>query len=129
MTLPPRPPAKRTRPPESASAGLGGGFRTGAGPSAFSALVLDAVQKIPRGKVMTYGDVAEYVGYPRRARMVGQVMANHGHEVAWWRVLLSTGAPAPGHELEALTRLRKEKTPLRPDGERVDLRRARWDGS
>jgi alkylated DNA nucleotide flippase Atl1 len=121
-------PAKRTRPPESASAGLAGGFRTGAGPSPFALAVLEAVDRIPRGKVMTYGDVADYLGHPRRARMVGQVMSNHGHEVAWWRVLRSTGHPAQGHEVEALARLRKDRTPMRPDGERVDLRLARWDG-
>jgi alkylated DNA nucleotide flippase Atl1 len=94
-------------------------------PTAFARAVLDAVDLIPAGKVMAYGDVAEYVamGSPRG---VGAVMAQWGHEVAWHRVVMADGRPAPGHEREQLARLRKDKTPLR--GDRVDMSRARWDG-
>jgi alkylated DNA nucleotide flippase Atl1 len=87
--------------------------------------VLDAVDAIPRGKVMSYGDVAEYVG-AGSPRGVGAVMARHGHEVPWHRVVMADGRPAPGHEREALTRLRRDRTPLR--GHRVDMGAARWDG-
>lgn len=76
---------------------------------------------------MTYGDVAEYVGVGS-GRVVGRVLSRHGGEVAWWRVVLSTGRPAPGHEREAIESLRAEGVPFRPDGQRVDLTRARWDG-
>ena len=89
--------------------------------------VLAVVERIPTGRVMTYGDVAEYLG-ESSARGVGRVLARSGGEVAWQRVVLSTGAPAPGHESRALALLRAERTPLSGDGTRVDLRRARWDG-
>jgi alkylated DNA nucleotide flippase Atl1 len=91
----------------------------------FARAVLDAVDEIPRGKVMSYGDVADYVGRGS-ARGVGAVMSQWGHEVAWHRVVMADGRPAPGHEREQLARLRKDKTPLR--GHRVDMSRARWDG-
>ncbi|MGZ6839013.1 MAG: MGMT family protein, partial [Frankiaceae bacterium] len=38
--------------------------------SAFAAQVLDVVARIPRGRVLTYGDIAEYVG-TGSARSVG----------------------------------------------------------
>ena len=93
----------------------------------FAERVLEVVDRIPPGKVMTYGDIREWLG-TRSARAVGAVMARHGGETAWHRVVLATGAPAPGHEVEALRRLRRDKTPLTRSGDRVDLSRARWDG-
>jgi methylated-DNA-protein-cysteine methyltransferase related protein len=120
--------ARRTLPPATASAGLAGRYRTGVAPNEFATEVLAAVQRIPRGKVMTYGDVAEFCDKPGRSRLVGNVLAQYGHEVSWWRVLKSTGEPSPHNVPEALRLLRKDKTPMRPGGERVDLKLARWDG-
>ncbi len=93
----------------------------------YAEAVLDVVDLIPPGRVMTYGDIADYLarGGPRQ---VGAAMAAWGGAVAWWRVLKADGSPPPGHETEALRRYRSEHTPLRPGGHRVDLRRARWDG-
>jgi alkylated DNA nucleotide flippase Atl1 len=89
--------------------------------------VLEVVERIPPGRVMSYGDIAEYVG-AGGPRQVGWVMSHFGGGVAWWRVLRADGTPAPGHEGRAFAAYRREKTPLRPDGTRVDMRRARWDG-
>jgi methylated-DNA-protein-cysteine methyltransferase related protein len=99
-----------------------------AGRTEYAQQVLDVVDLIPAGKVMTYRDVAEYVG-KGTGRSVGMVMSRYGHEVPWHRVLLSTGAPNPADPGEALARLRADDTPMRPGGERVDLARARWDGA
>jgi alkylated DNA nucleotide flippase Atl1 len=90
--------------------------------------VLEVVERIPPGRVMSYGDIAEYVG-AGGPRQVGWVMSHFGGGVAWWRVLRADGTPAPGHESRAFAAYRREKTPLRPDGTRVDMRRARWDGA
>ncbi len=89
--------------------------------------VLEVVERIPSARVMAYGDVAEYVG-TGGPRQVGQVMAVWGGGVPWWRVLRADGAPPPCHERRALERYRAEGTPLRPDGQRVDMHRARWNG-
>jgi alkylated DNA nucleotide flippase Atl1 len=95
----------------------------------FASDVLDTVDAIPPGYVMSYGDIAEYLGRGG-PRQVGRVMASCGGAVAWWRVIHADGAPPPGHERAALTHYRAEDTPLRvsPDGRtfRVDMRRARW---
>lgn len=115
--------AKRTA---SASAGLGvRPGSTGAEPSAYARAVLDIVDTIPRGRVMTYGDVAEMHGRGS-ARTVGAVMSAHGRGVPWHRVVQASGRPAEPHLADAVARLAAEGCPL--VGERVDLARARWDG-
>jgi O-6-methylguanine DNA methyltransferase len=43
----------------------------------FQKKVLDYVRNVPRGKVVSYGDVAVAVGHPRAYRAVGTVMATH----------------------------------------------------
>ncbi|UTR83203.1 MGMT family protein [Streptomyces cavourensis] len=97
--------------------------------------VLDVADLIPPGRVMTYGDVAEWLG-DGGPRQVGRVMALYGSAVPWWRVVRADGALLPGHELRALGHYRAEGTPLRDasrraDGHlpRLDMRRARWDGA
>jgi alkylated DNA nucleotide flippase Atl1 len=85
--------------------------------------VLTVVESIPPGRVMTYGAIAEYVG-SGGPRQVGAVMARYGGGVPWHRVVTSAGRVPPGHEAEALRRLRAEGAPLR--GERVDVRSAAW---
>ncbi|MCM1977055.1 MGMT family protein [Streptomyces sp. G1] len=96
--------------------------------------VLEVAELIPPGRVMTYGDVAEWLqgGGPRQ---VGRVMALYGGAVPWWRVVRSDGVLLPGHELRALGHYRAEGTPLREAGRtaeghlpRLDMKRARWDG-
>lgn len=96
--------------------------------------VLDVAELIPPGRVMTYGDVAEWLeeGGPRQ---VGRVMALYGGAVPWWRVIRADGVLLPGHELEALGHYRAESTPLKEASRaseghlpRVDMKRARWDG-
>jgi alkylated DNA nucleotide flippase Atl1 len=87
------------------------------------------VDAIPPGRVMSYGDIAEYLG-EGGPRQVGRVMALWGGGVAWWRVIHADGTPAPGHERRALACYRDENTPLRSERDpvRVDMRRARWPG-
>lgn len=90
--------------------------------------VLATVEAIPPGRVMSYGDVAEYVGQGG-PRQVGRVMAEFGGAVPWWRCIRADGSPPPCHEGEALRLLRADGTPLRPGGQRVDMRLARWEGA
>ncbi|HZB32416.1 MAG TPA: MGMT family protein [Streptosporangiaceae bacterium] len=101
-------------------------------PDDFAEDVLDLVERIPPGRVMSYGDIAEFLG---RAgpRQVGRVLATWGGGVPWWRVIRADGTPAPGHERRALDHYREEGTPLRRGNGgraavRVDMSRARWNG-
>ncbi|GAA2515553.1 MGMT family protein [Streptomyces gobitricini] len=96
--------------------------------------VLEVAELIPAGRVMTYGDVAEWLG-EGGPRQVGRVMALYGGAVPWWRVVRADGQLLPGHELRALGHYREEGTPLREAARtaeghlpRLDMRRARWDG-
>lgn len=91
----------------------------------FAEQVLDAVRRIPRGRVMSYGDVAEYVGRGG-PRAVGGVLARYGGGVPWHRVVTSDGRPNPSAPEEARALLAKERVPFR--GERIDMRTARWNG-
>ena len=51
--------------------------------------VLRAVEQVPAGRVVSYGDLAELVG--TGPRQVGQVMRQWGADVAWWRVTSHAG--------------------------------------
>lgn len=121
----------------------GGGSGTappGAGPPEYPELpeyaerVLDVAELIPPGRVMTYGDIAEWLG-EGGPRQVGRAMALYGSAVPWWRVVRADGTLLPAHELRALDHYRAESTPLREASRqaeghipRIDMRRARWDG-
>jgi alkylated DNA nucleotide flippase Atl1 len=94
----------------------------------YASRVLDVVDSIPRGQVMSYGDVAEFLG-AGGPRQVGRVMALWGGGVSWWRVVHADGSLLAGHERSALAHYEAEGTPLRrPGGDgppRIDMRRAR----
>lgn len=96
-------------------------------PSAYAGRVLAVVEAIPAGKVMSYGDVAEYLGQSS-ARAVGRVLAHYGALVPWQRVVMASGAPAPHHAAEQLALLAAAGTPLSRSGRQVDMTAARWDG-
>jgi methylated-DNA-protein-cysteine methyltransferase related protein len=87
--------------------------------------ILACVEAIPPGHVMSYGDVAEYVG-TRSARIVGRVLALDGGTVPWHRVLHSDGTCVERLYPEQRQRLIAEG--VRFTGHRVDLARYRWDG-
>lgn len=115
----------RTARTASVSAGVGTRPGAAAPPTEYARLVLDVVDAVPPGRVVTYGDVAELMGRGT-GRTVGTVLSNHGREVPWWRVVQASGRPAEPHLQEALRLLDEEGCPV--VGERVDLARARWEG-
>jgi len=61
--------------------------------SKFKEQVVKVVSLIPHGRVVSYGQVALYVGIPRAARQVGWIL--NGLEgntpVPWWRVVNNAG--------------------------------------
>ncbi|MFC4560451.1 MGMT family protein [Nocardiopsis mangrovi] len=101
--------------------------RPDAHPTDYAERVLDLVERIPSGRVMSYGDIAEYLG-EGGPRQVGAVMSTWGGGVPWWRVLRSDGTPPAGHEVRARRNYAAEATPMRGATGRVDMRRARWEG-
>jgi alkylated DNA nucleotide flippase Atl1 len=129
VTSTPGPDTGSSSPPGSSSLGEST-LADGSSPPVddFASQVLDVVDSIPPGRVMSYGDIAEYLGAGPGPRQVGRVLAVYGGAVPWWRVIHSDGTPAPGHDSRALEHYLAEGTPLRSARPpvRVDMRRARW---
>ena len=59
----------------------------------FKQRVIEIVRLIPYGKVVSYGQVALYLGLPRSAREVGWVLNSTEGKVdlPWWRVINRNG--------------------------------------
>jgi methylated-DNA-protein-cysteine methyltransferase-like protein len=92
--------------------------------------ILAAIKRIPRGKVCTYGNVADVAGLPRRARLVGTVLRQTPASTAvpWFRVINASGRISfpVGSEAYARQRGKLEAEGVVFAGGRVDLRRYGW---
>lgn len=65
---------------------------------------------IPRGEVMTYGEIGALTGlHPRH---VGQVVSRIADDIPWWRIVRADGTPAACHGGSATTRLQDEGVPF-----------------
>jgi methylated-DNA-protein-cysteine methyltransferase-like protein len=62
--------------------------------AAFVRAVRRVVRAIPRGRTLSYGEVALRAGKPRGARAVVRAL-RHLDDVPWWRVIRSDGTLAP----------------------------------
>ncbi len=95
------------------------------------ARIYAVVRRIPRGRVATYGQVAELAGLPGHARQVGYALhaLPQGTIVPWHRVLNARGTLSLRRDSggEISQRLRLEREGVRFDaGGRVALDRLRW---
>ncbi|MHA6780521.1 MGMT family protein [Pseudonocardia saturnea] len=70
--------------------------------------VREVVRAIPPGETSTYGEVAARAGLPGRARLVGRILSEDGHDLPWHRVLRADGTCAPQVAPEQSARLRAE---------------------
>jgi O-6-methylguanine DNA methyltransferase len=58
----------------------------------FTQRILAVVSKIPRGKVLTYKEVARRAGAPRASRAVGNILSkNYDQKIPCHRVVRSDG--------------------------------------
>ena len=104
------------------------------------------MRAIPRGRVVSYGQIAYMLGAPRAARQVGWAMRRCPDDLPWQRVVMSDGSIAGGGYSElrrakliaegvpftGYSELRRAKliaegVPFTDDG-RVDMRACRWNG-
>jgi methylated-DNA-protein-cysteine methyltransferase-like protein len=99
-------------------------------PNNFRDRVLAIVRRIPRGKVLTYGQVAILAGVPRAARIAGGILFSLGPDsrLPWQRVInfkggLSTYRVGSGERQKVL--LRKEGLHFDRKGH-VDLKKHQW---
>lgn len=108
--------------------GRASGSGTGAGAYA---RIYAVVRRIPRGKVATYGQIAELAGLAGHARQVGYALhaLPNATAVPWHRVLNAAGAvslrAAPGAELTQRQLLEQEGVGFDLRG-RVRLGVVRW---
>jgi len=90
--------------------------------------VYKIVRRIPRGRVITYGEVARLTGLRNGARTVGWALHSlpEGTALPWWRVIRSDGTIAPRpFAAEQRRRLRREGIRFRAGGV-VNLRYYGW---
>lgn len=75
---------------------------------AFTLQVIDIIKNIPKGRVMTYGQIAAAAGNPRAARQVARVLhsLSDKYKLPWHRVVNSKGYIAikdyEGHFLQKM---------------------------
>jgi methylated-DNA-protein-cysteine methyltransferase related protein len=93
--------------------------------------VLTLVKAVPKGKVVTYGQVAMLIGSPQKPRQVGMVLRGLKEldgDVPWQRVVNSQGGISTYKvgtgELQKVL-LESEGIKLRPD-QSVDLKKYQW---
>ncbi|CDQ46100.1 MGMT family protein [Mycolicibacterium neoaurum] len=82
------------------------------------------VDRIPAGRVSTYGDIAAEAGLSS-PRIVGWIMRTDSSDLPWHRVVPASGRPAPHLATRQLERLRAEGV-VAVDG-RVSLREYRHE--
>ena len=58
------------------------------------------VERIPYGKVISYGQIAFLLGKPRAAREVGRAMYRCPEHLPWQRVVMADGTIAGGTHAE-----------------------------
>ena len=100
--------------------------------SDFFERIYEIIQKIPKGKVATYGQVAALAGKPRAARAVGWALNNTPTEVdlPWQRVINASGRSSFDEEAKRKLQqalLKAEGVKFDKSG-KVDLGKFQWNG-
>lgn len=93
------------------------------------ARIYETVARIPRGKVATYGQIAELAGLPGRARQVGYALhaLPPGSPVPWQRVLNARGEISLPGAAGARQRALLAAEGVEPgDSGRIDLATYQW---
>jgi methylated-DNA-protein-cysteine methyltransferase related protein len=91
--------------------------------------VFEIVRRIPSGRVMTYGQLAEILGEGYTPRTVGFVMHSADESVPWQRVINSQGACSTGRVIvppDLQQRMLVSEGVVFNEKGRCDLARYRW---
>ena len=94
----------------------------------FDRAVYALVRRIPRGRTVTYGQVAAMLGRPRAARAVGGAMRRCPAGVPWHRVLNASGRISRRARAASMLtqRILLEQDGVRVRRGRLALARYRW---
>ena len=97
--------------------------------SEFSKLVIEIIQKIPVGRIATYGQIASLAGNNKAARQISRILhsSSEKYELPWHRVINSQGRislrPGDGFEMQKAM-LESEKIQVIKG--RIDLVKFQW---
>ncbi len=94
----------------------------------FKERVLAIVAQIPKGKVMSYGQIAAMAGHPYAAKIVGGIAHFGDSKLPWQRVIKQDGSLAegyPGGVMGHKAALEAEGVMVN-DELKVDIERLRW---
>jgi methylated-DNA-protein-cysteine methyltransferase-like protein len=94
--------------------------------------IYDVVREIPRGRVATYGQIAELAGIPGQPRRVGYALSAlpRGTAVPWHRVINAQGRisfPAGSGPGKLQRRLLRQEGIVFDKSRRIDFARFRWE--
>ncbi len=101
----------------------------------FKAQVLAFIKLVPKGKVVSYGQVAAAAGSPLAARQVGTVLRGidpSQNNIPWWRVINNQGEISIKGNWTATKELQKallikEGIAVNSDF-KLDIKKYRWTG-
>ena len=106
-------------------------MKKSAAPSSSYERIYQIVRRIPRGRVATYGQVAELAGLRGHARQVGYALhaLPENARIPWQRVINAAGTisfrtHSEHHQWQRML-LKQEGVRFEPDG-RISLARYRW---
>lgn len=92
--------------------------------------VVETIKNIPRGKIATYGQIADYAGNPRAARQVAYILhsSSRKENLPWHRVVNGKGyiSLKPGHGYEFQKKLLRKEGIIFDESDRIDLNRFLW---
>ena len=97
--------------------------------SNFKELIYRYVESIPKGKVMTYGQLAALAGSPRAARIVGSVAHWGPEDLPWHRVVNRFGGLAGAYTWggrEGQAKMLREEGVLVSLEYTVDIKNLMW---
>lgn len=95
-------------------------------------IIWQVVNSIPKGKVATYGQIAAIAGYPKHARLVGNILKKlpKGTSLPWHRIINAQGKISFPIDSEAYKRQRSllEQEGLVFFNGKLSLKQHGWQG-
>jgi methylated-DNA-protein-cysteine methyltransferase-like protein len=94
------------------------------------AAIYAAIRRVPRGKVSSYGAIAQLAKLPRRARLVGTALRKSPRSLnlPWYRIVTASGRLAfpVGSDAYRTQRTRLEREGVRFANSKIDMRLYAW---
>lgn len=97
----------------------------------FTATVIKIIKEIPKGRVMSYGQIATYAGSPRGARQVVRILYSMSHKygLPWHRVVNKVGEIRlnDSHQADMQKELLEQEGVFFIQAHQVDMSRSQYD--